>query len=260
VGQALPDVSGEAGAGSVVNTAAAALAIVDPLLTILFPSQCVVCRRLVGEPSQGPLCSGCFALLPRHQGLLCGCGVPLACGVEAPCGRCRRGLTVFETGGSLGPYEGSLRTLLHALKYGRRPRLAGRLADALVASPVICGLFTPQTLLVPVPLHPRRQRERGFNQSEHIARALGRRTGLPVLARTLVRRRDTPPQTGLTAAQRRQNVSGAFAARASSTLQGRTVILIDDVLTTGATVRACGAALLRAGAAAVRVLTVARVE
>jgi ComF family protein len=186
--------------------------------------------------------------------------VVLATSVAAPCGRCRRGLAVFETGASLGPYEGSLRTVLHALKYGRRPRLAARLADALLASPRVTALLTPDALLVPVPLHPRRQRERGFNQSEQIARALGRRSGLPVLPRVLVRRRDTPTQTGRTAAERRHNVTGAFAARASSTLAGRTVILIDDVLTTGATVRACSAALLRAGAGAVRVLTVARVE
>lgn len=243
-----------------MKTGTAALAIVDPLLTILFPSQCVVCRSLVAQPTDGPLCSSCFRLLPRHRGPVCDCGVPLAGGVGLSCGRCRRGLAVFDAGASLGPYEGSLRTVLHALKYGRRPRLAGRLADALVSEPAVGRLLSPQLVLVPVPLHPRRLRERGFNQSERLARALGRRTGLPVMAQTLVRRRDTPPQTGLTAARRRANMAGAFAARCSPALAGRTVLLIDDVLTTGATARACAGALLRAGAGAVRLLTVARVE
>jgi ComF family protein len=152
-----------------------------------------------------------------------------------------------------------LRTVLHALKYARRRRLAARLADALLAEPAVQALLEPDVLLVAVPLHPRRLRERGFNQSELIARAIGRRTGLPVLRRALVRRHDTPPQAGRTAAERRRNVAGAFATRACPALQGRVVILVDDVLTTGATARACATALRRGGAAAVRMLTVARV-
>jgi ComF family protein len=242
-----------------VRTAAVARSIVDPLLAILFPSFCVVCRSVLGELSRGPLCPGCFATLPRHRDALCACGVPLTAGVPAPCGRCRRHLTNFDGGASLGPYEGTLRTVLHALKYARRRRLAARLADALLASTAIRALLEADVRLVAVPLHPRRLRERGFNQSELIARALGRRTGLPVLARALARRRDTPSQAGLSAAERRRNVAGAFEARRPACVEGQTVVLVDDVLTTGATVRACAAALRRAGAARVRVLTVARV-
>jgi ComF family protein len=241
------------------SAAAAARSIVDPLLSVLFPSFCVVCRSLLGEVSRGPLCPACFVDLPRHHAALCRCGVPLGGSAPAPCGRCRRQRNAFTAGASLGPYEGSLRTVIHALKYSRRPRLAGRLADALIAHPAARALLAPDALLVPVPLHPRRLRERGFNQSELIARALGRRTGLPLLTRALSRRRDTPPQAGLTAAVRRRNVSGAFVARPCSALAGRTVVLIDDVLTTGATARACAAALQEAGASAVHVLTVARV-
>jgi ComF family protein len=241
------------------TAAAAARAIVDPLLAVLFPSFCVVCRSVLSEASRGPLCLDCFRQLPRHRDTLCACGVPLARGVPGPCGRCRRNLTHFEGGASLGPYEGSLRTVLHALKYARRRRLAARLADALVAEPAVAALLDANVVLVAVPLHPRRLRERGFNQSELIARALGRRTGLPLLTHALARRSDTPPQAGLTAAERRRNVADAFVTRASPALQGRTVILVDDVLTTGATARACATALRRAGAATVRVLTVARV-
>jgi ComF family protein len=239
--------------------AALARGVVDPLLTLVFPSFCVVCRTLLAQPTSGPICPSCLHLLPRHAGPVCGCGVPLAAGVTPPCGRCRRGLSVFDAGASLGPYEGTLRTVLHALKYSRRRRLATRLADVLLADPCVHAILTPEALLAPVPLSGRREHERGFNQSELVARALGRRTGLTVVARALIRSRDTPPQAGLTAAQRRQNVAGAFTVRQRQAVAGRTVIIVDDVLTTGATARACAAALREAGASSVRVLTVARV-
>jgi ComF family protein len=110
-----------------------------------------------------------------------------------------------------------------------------------------------------VPLHPRRRRERGFNQSELLATELARRTGLRLAPLALVRRRDTAPQAGLTAAARRANVEGAFAVRQRARVSGRPVVLVDDVLTTGATARGCARVLREAGAAEVRVLTVARV-
>ena len=113
--------------------------------------------------------------------------------------------------------------------------------------------------LVPVPLHPRRQRERGFNQSELLAEALGRRARIGVAAAALVRRQDTRSQTGLSAAARRANVKGAFAVRRRASIAGRVVVLVDDVLTTGATASACAQALRAAGAREVRLLTAARV-
>jgi ComF family protein len=114
--------------------------------------------------------------------------------------------------------------------------------------------------LVPVPLHPRRRRERGFNQAELLALALARGTGLEVSPGLLVRRRDTSSQAGLSAASRRRNVTGAFAARHRPRLVGRTLVLVDDVITTGATAAACARVLKQAGAAEVRLVTVARVS
>jgi ComF family protein len=114
-------------------------------------------------------------------------------------------------------------------------------------------------VLAPVPLHPRKRRERGFNQAELIARELAARSGLPLAPGALVRRIDTPPQAGLSAAARRRNVARAFAVRQCARVAGRRVVLVDDVLTTGATAQACSRALAAAGARAVRVLTVARV-
>jgi ComF family protein len=238
---------------------AVARAVVDPLLTVVFPSFCVVCRAPLSQPTRGPLCQGCWTRLPRHQDDLCACGVPLGAGVPRPCGRCRRGRTAFEAGASLGPYEASLRTAIHELKYRGRRRLAGRLAEALLAEPAPRAVLSDAVVLVPVPLHPRRRRERGFNQSELIAQALGRLTRLPVAASALVRRQDTPSQSGLSAAERRRNVASAFVVRRRPAIAGRVVVIVDDVLTTGATARACASALRAAGARSVRLLTIARV-
>jgi ComF family protein len=130
----------------------------------------------------------------------------------------------------------------------------------MASAPECRHVLGAPAVLVPVPLHPRRLRERGFNQSELLAHALGRRSGLVVAPDALVRRKETPPQTGLTASARRSNVSGAFAVRRRSQVAGRVVVLVDDVVTTGATARACAAALRAAGTTEVRLVTAARVN
>lgn len=234
--------------------------LVDPVLAIVFPSRCPVCRSPLARPTQGPLCVSCWEGLPRHRGPLCGCGVPLGAPQAGECGRCRRGLNPLSAGASLGPYEGPLRTVIHELKYRGRRRAAARLAEALVAQPAVRRLLSPGVVLIPVPLHPRRRRERGFNQAEIVAREVGHLVSLPVSSLALVRRKDTPPQTGLSAAERRKSVAGAFAVRRRCHVAGKVVVLVDDVLTTGATALACARALREAGATDVRVLTLARVS
>jgi ComF family protein len=161
---------------------------------------------------------------------------------------------------SLGPYEGGLRTVIHELKYRGKRRVAVRLAEALLAAPGAQELLRGSDVLVPVPLHPRRRRERGFNQAEVLAQELARRVGRPCAPAALVRRKDTASQAGLSAAARRRNVAGAFAVRRHTQVAGRVVTLVDDVLTTGATAHACARALLAAGVSEVRLLAVARVS
>ncbi|HSD65146.1 MAG TPA: ComF family protein [Vicinamibacteria bacterium] len=243
-----------------VLAAASAVArnLVDPVLAVVFPSACPACGRLLARPGRGPLCEPCWAALPRHRGVACRCGLPLAPGLSA-CSRCRRARSPLAAGASLGPYEGSLRVVLHALKYGGRRRAAGRLAEALLEEPAVRALVATGDVLVPVPLHPRRLRERGFNQSALLAREIARRAGKAACPDALVRRVDTAPQAGLSAAQRRRNVRHAFAVRRKASVARRTVILVDDVLTTGATALACARQLEEAGAHEVRLLTVARV-
>lgn len=185
---------------------------------------------------------------------------------EGRCALCRSGLRGFDAAYCFGSYEGVLRQLIHLYKYGRIRTLARPLADlAMNAFPREERLDA----IVPVPLHWRRRWQRGFNQSALLARALSRRTGIPLLD-ALVRARPTAAQAGLSNTGRRQNVAGAFRLRrgadhrfpwsASLPTRGRRVLLIDDVMTTGSTAAACATALKRAGAARVVLLTVARVD
>src|SRR5262245_20510980 len=232
--------------------------IASPVLSVVFPSECAACSELLLQIAGGPLCEPCWRALPRHEGVACRCGLPVAAGLSS-CPRCRRGRQPFAAGSSLGPYEGSLRTVLHALKFSGRRRAARRLAEALLEGEPARQLLATSDVVVAVPLHPRRLRERGFNQAELIARELARRAGRAYCADALVRRLDTRPQAGLSAAARRRNVREAFAVRRKAQVAGRTVTLVDDVVTTGATALACGRELLSAGAREVRLLSVARV-
>ena len=174
------------------------------------------------------------------------------------CPRCRRHSGLVDAARAAGAYEGSLREILHAFKYEGRRVLAGPLAAMMRAAGA--EILADADWVVPVPLHPWRRMRRGFNQADDLARRLG----VPVL-RTLWRVRATAPQTGLRAAARRRNVRHAFRlspflspARRHRLLEGRIVVLVDDVRTTGATLEACAAALKGAGAREVRALTVAR--
>ena len=172
------------------------------------------------------------------------------------CALCRHGLTGFDAAFAYGEYEGPLRKLIHEFKYSGVTPLAGKLAPLLSGA-----LPREQTfdVIVPMPLHWRKRLERGFNQSELLAKDLSRRTGIPV-ANSLRSRKSTAPQAGLTRAQRRTNVAGAFEANGSERINGGYVLLIDDVLTTGATAAVCAAVLKRAGARRVTVLTLARAD
>ncbi len=233
--------------------------LVDPVLAVVFPAHCPVCSQDLERPMRGPLCEACWAGVASSPRARCRCGQFLTAGGRS-CGRCRRGLSPLSAGFSLGLYEGALRVAVHELKYRGRRRVAARLAEAIAQDAVARGLLSPEAVLVPVPLHPRRKRERGFNQAELLASELGRRLGLPVAPSALVRRAFTAAQTGLSAAARRRNVAGAFAVRRRAQVAARVVVLVDDVVTTGATARACAEALRQAGASDVRLLSAARVE
>ncbi|MBI3698328.1 MAG: ComF family protein [Acidobacteria bacterium] len=169
------------------------------------------------------------------------------------CGLCRGGLTGFDWGRGYGIYEGPLERVIQLLKYDRMRPLARELALRMAN---LVGEAGRVDLLAPVPLHRKRQWERGFNQAELLASELGRICGIPVDGVLLRRERATETQTGLAHNQRRLNVRGAFAARRP--VEGRHVALVDDVITTGATMSECARVLKQAGAARVVALAAAR--
>lgn len=161
----------------------------------------------------------------------------------------------------LGHYAPPLRTLVHELKYRNRTKLAPLLGDALTSLMMTDGLLKQADLLVPIPLHPARLRERGYNQSELLARRVSQLTGIPISG-ALRRVKNTKPQARIEDDDeaRKKNVKGAFAARSDAALRDKQVILIDDVTTTGATLDAAAQVLKQAGVRAVYALVIAQVQ
>jgi len=221
------------------------------VLEVLFPSRCVGCGAYGSF-----LCQSCQAELPRTRPPRCPiCWQPQR--QAAPCGRCHEERPAFEGARSLYLYEGAAREAVRALKYNYLSALAEPMAQ-LMGHYVEEEEAIEADLLVPVPLYGRRQRLRGYNQSALLVRELSRLCGLPLAERGLARRRNTPPQARSAGAEaRRGNVADAFKAD-RRWVEGKRILLIDDVMTTGATLDACARALRQAGAASVWALTFAR--
>ena len=235
----------------------------DAALALVFPQACAVCGASVEARADAPACMACWRgtrVFAGDETLCWKCGAPSA-GRVAPgklsdvrCRRCEG--EAFTAARAVGAYEGALRASVLALKREAHvaPRLARLLADAQRRAPL-----DSSTRVLPVPLHPLRERERGFNQAAVLARALAARTGLACDEWSLVRTAHTERhRAGMDARSRRETVEAAFEVARPRLVEGERLLLVDDVFTTGATVSACAAALLSAGAREVYVLTVAR--
>jgi len=231
------------------------------LVDFLFPPLCIVCRIQVAQP--GSLCAGCWQAIEFLDGPACACcGLPfdLDPGTEARCAACLADPPAFDRARAVMRYTDKSRGPILALKHADRLDLVPGFARWLDRAGR--GLLDEADLIVPVPLHVSRLWRRRYNQAAELARALGRLAGKPVEPMALARTRPTPSQGEMPSAKaRRRNVRGAFEVPAGSkpALTGRTVLLVDDVLTTGATADACARVLKRTGAGKVHVLALARV-
>lgn len=222
------------------------------LVDLVFPPACQVCQT----PGTFPLCAACRCAFRRIQPPVCQkCGKPLRGPPDLvfTCIPCRHRRLYFAAARAAGIYDGALREAIHALKFGGRRALAASLGALMADCAASDERLRSAQLIVPVPLHSRRLRERGFNQSELLAAEVSEHLDLPVASDVLVRRQGTQAQSGLTFEDRRANVRGAFAAVRG--IESKMVLLVDDVISTGFTLSECARALRDAGAA--RVLVVA---
>jgi ComF family protein len=236
----------------------------DAALALLYPQACAACGRGgVERRADWPACAGCWATTRLFEGdeTLCWkCGAPAGGEVPdevKPTVRCRRcDAEEFDAARACGVYEGALRAAVLSLK--REPFVPPRLARMLTGAARRAPLDAA-TLVAPVPLHPERERERGFNQAALLASAVSEGAGLPLDAWSLTRvAHSGRHRAGMDARARRESVEAAFAVTRPRLVRGQAVLLIDDVFTTGATASACARALRDAGARSVFVLTAAR--
>ena len=235
-------------------------AVLGGLLDVIYPRVCVACGRPADRPDSY-LCWECVGGVQVIQRPFCArCGDPIdgAADHRYTCWWCDSCTPYFDCARSAARYRGPIRRAVQALKYQGMTYLAGDLAQFIAATAEIHYRGMLLDAATYVPLHPRRRRERTFNQSELLAGMVSRRLGLPECAGSLRRTRATVTQTELNAAQRRQNVHNAFEVRRAGWVRGRRLLLVDDVMTTGATVNECCRVLKGAGAASVLVVTACR--
>ncbi|HXG46969.1 MAG TPA: ComF family protein [Methylomirabilota bacterium] len=235
--------------------------LVQASLAFLYPEVCQVCREQRAVPPAGYVCAACWQGVRFLRPPLCErCGLPYEGEIEGPfvCANCDGVELAFTRARSAVAARGVVLEIIHRYKYGRELFFEPFLADLLAreAAPVLARECWDA--LVPVPLHPLREREREFNQALRLARCLSRVTGIPVWPDVVRRIRPTRTQTQLSRSERAENVRHAFDCEADAAPVGQRLVLVDDVMTTGATTSACARALRAAGAAEVCVWTVAR--
>jgi ComF family protein len=238
--------------------------VADGVLNLFYPESCVICSVPVSRVQNRGVCPDCQQkiLLQRITGPMCpSCGVPFqSLETESThlCGPCILQLPPYAGARAFGRYSSELSRIIQAFKFDGRRNLAGLLAPLLAETLQESWSLQEIDLIVPVPLHPKRKRARGYNQALLLARDLAGLVGLPYRHDALRRVRHTLPQVGLSDAERARNLRRAFLCKKPAVVKGLHVLLVDDVMTTGSTAASAAEALLEGGALRVSVLTLAR--
>jgi ComF family protein len=232
------------------------------LSEVIFPSQCLGCAEILHPFAGQMFCSICNDRVKFIKGSMCS-----ICGTTFPdspaeshlCGDCLEKRPYFSLARAVFSYEDIILNAIHKFKYKRNMSIGEMLASFMAGFYFPDIVYTDYYLIIPVPLHVKRLRERGFNQSLILARVIGEKQKIPVNFSLLKRHKFTSTQTGSNKKERKQNIKGAFEVTDKKEINGKNIILIDDVYTTGATANECAKTLIKAGAQKVSVLTMARV-
>lgn len=227
--------------------------MINKFLRLLFPESCPLCKKPSREHEIAPICQECWDGISQYNGPICQtCGKPLTSQESITCGACTSDEPAFKQARSFGLYDGTLKEAINLLKYHGIKRLAKPLSHLLLKIKI-----PDVDAILPVPLYKRRLREREFNQSALLANCLAKSSGIPLFLDSLTKVKDTMPQVRLGAKERKNNPKKAFEVRNKELIQGKNILLIDDVFTTGATVRECSKVLKKAGAKEIYVIALA---
>ena len=228
------------------------------LLNLIYPLRCPLCRRFLDASGGGYFCPRCSAKIKMLTPSTCrGCAKPFF-EKESFCLECRDRKFYYEKVVAAAIYDGVIRRSIHLLKYARKTALAKPLGALLTERVSRLDRVDQIDLAMPVPLHKRQLRRRGFNQAEILSRSCGQRLAIPVSTGNLIKTKSTLSQSVLKRDERFKNIEGAFLVKKPSDIKGKNILLIDDVLTTGATLNECARTLKRAGAEKIIAMAIAR--
>jgi competence protein ComFC len=226
--------------------------LIPQLINLIYPSECPSCGKAPDNFMAAPFCSDCWSGIERYTGPACGiCATQIISEDAVLCAECMKKPPLFSMAMSFGLFEGTLATAIHLFKFKHIRRLHRPLGKLLS-----CFDFQDVDAVIPVPLSISGLRERGFNQSLLIAKTVSDRTKTSLIMDGLTKKKETAPQIGLSKNERKKNLKGAFSA--GRKFSGMKLLLVDDVMTTCSTANECSKELLKAGAAEVKVLTLAR--
>ena len=233
----------------------------NAFLDFFFPPRCLICEKdIINAQSQG-ICEPCLSSIRYISSPVClKCGIPFnsVMGSDHLCGTCLTSKVYFTKARAVGVYEGVLQEAIHRLKYNKKTLLAKPLGALMMGSHLGSIDFKSYDFLIPVPLHFKRLRERGFNQALFLARYIGKRYGIPIDYMSLKRIKWESPQINLSKEERERNVKGVFSLSNESGFRDKSILLVDDVYTSGATVNECARVLTKAETFRVDVLTLCR--